>query len=83
MKKLFLGACLATAYFWTNDAGAMKGGYYEYDKRGDYKGKKVATADFWAYGYEKNDVSSISKCKSSDGQWLIVSSHIVGMENTS
>lgn len=70
MRKLLLSACVAAVACWMNDARAMKGGYYEYE-RGNYKGETVATADFWAYGYEKNNVSSISRCESSDGQWLM------------
>ncbi|MBO7641857.1 MAG: leucine-rich repeat domain-containing protein [Alphaproteobacteria bacterium] len=56
MRKLLLSACAAVAC-WMSDAGAMKGGYYEYE-RGNYRG-------------EKNNVSSISRCESSDGQWLM------------
>ncbi len=70
MRKLLLSACVAAVACWMNDARAMKGGYYEYE-RGNYKGETVATADFWAYGYEKNNVSSISRCESYDGQWLM------------
>ena len=57
MRKLLLSACVAAVACWMNDARAMKGGYYEYE-RGNYKGETVATADFWAYGYEKNNATS-------------------------